>query len=226
DASLENAVKHLIENKPDYLPNNKRVKEGTLSTNTTAYSRARKRLPLNVVEWFAKQVSDSIVSTAPPSFDGRRVFLIDGTTIALAPEKELQLAFPAASNQFGEGVWPIALLTVFHELSTGCALLPEVGPMYGENAISETTLARRGMQKLPANSIVMGDAGFGKFSVAFDASAEGHDFVLRFKKVDFNSLRKKATLDCQSEHHKTYRHRWIPTKKNRETNPDLPPDAA
>ncbi|MCD0459010.1 hypothetical protein LOC72_05950, partial [Roseiconus lacunae] len=35
DASLENAVKHLIENKPDYLPNNKRVKEGTLSTNTT-----------------------------------------------------------------------------------------------------------------------------------------------------------------------------------------------
>ena len=35
DASLEAAVKHLIETKPDYLPNIKRVQQKTLSTNST-----------------------------------------------------------------------------------------------------------------------------------------------------------------------------------------------
>ena len=36
DASLEAAVKHLIETKPDYLPDNKRVREGNLSTSSAA----------------------------------------------------------------------------------------------------------------------------------------------------------------------------------------------
>lgn len=43
--------------------------------------------------------------------------------------EELQVAFPPASNQHGEGAWPIALLTVFHELASGCALLPQVRAM-------------------------------------------------------------------------------------------------
>ncbi len=93
----------------------------------------------------------------------RRVFTIDGTKIALAPEKELQTRFPPASNQQGEGIWPIALLAVFHELECGCALLLEVVAMYGEQAISETALASRGMGNLPHNSVVLGDCAFGIF---------------------------------------------------------------
>lgn len=121
DASLETAVKHLLETRPDYLPENKRVSEAALSTSTAGYSQARRDLPLEVVEWFSNEVSHAIVAESKPLLDDRKIFLIDGTTMALAPEKELQIAFPPASNQFGEGVWPIALLTVFHELASGCA---------------------------------------------------------------------------------------------------------
>jgi len=226
DASLEAAVKHLLETRPSYLPDNKRLRENTLSKSTGSYSQARSRLPLEVVQWFAGQVSNSIVQCAEPMLDGRTIFLLDGTTIALAPEKELQLAFPAATNQHGEGTWPIALLTVFHELGTGCALLPEIGAMYGQRAVSETELARQGMAKLPANSIIMTDAGFGIFGVAYEAQRFGHDFFLRMKKSNFESLRKKATLIAEGENYKSYLHKWLPTVKNRKTQPGLPEDAS
>jgi len=226
DASLENAVKHLTETLPLHLPNNKRLTEKKLSSNSGAYSAARKRLPLEVVRWFCDELTQGLVATTEPSFNGKRIFLMDGTTIKLAPEKELQVAFPPASNQHGEGVWPIALLTVFHELQTGCAFLPEVGPMYGDHAISETALARRGMEKLPLDSVVMADAGFGIFGVAHAAQQCGHDFLFRMKKANFLSLCKKATLRSESQHHKSYECTWVPSKKNRDTCPDLPINAA
>jgi hypothetical protein len=226
DASLESAVKHLLETRPSYLPENKRLRENTLSNSTGGYSNARSRLPLEVVEWFADEVSRGIVASADPVYDDRAIFLLDGTTIALAPEKELQIAFPPASNQHGEGTWPIALLTVFHELATGSALLPEIGAMYGGQAVSETELARQGIAKLPTNSIIMTDAGFGIFGVAYEAKRYGHDFFLRMKKANFESLRKKATLVTEAENYKTYSHKWIPTKHNRKTQPGLPEDAA
>jgi len=226
DASLEVAVKHLLDTRPDYLPKNKRLTEGTLSKSTSGYSQARSDLPLEVVEWFAGEVCQAIVAESEPLLDNRNIFLLDGTTMALAPEKELQMAFPPASNQFGEGVWPIALLTVFHELASGCALLPEIGAMYGPNAVSETELARDGMAKLPANSIVMTDAGFGIFGVAYESSRYGHDFLLRMKKSNFVSLRKKAMLISETRNSKTYSLTWTPTANNRKTQPGLPSDAS
>lgn len=227
DASLENAVKHLIETRPDYLPENKRLREGKLSTSSAAYSAARQRLPLEVAKWFSSEVSQAIIATTEPTLDGRRVFLIDGTTLSLAPEKELQKAFPPASNQHGEGVWPIVVATVFHELASGCALLAEIGPMYGDQAISETELASRGLSQLPDHSIVMGDAGFGIFGVVYDVVQQGHDGLFRMKAANFEALRKQATLISQSDHHKTYQHTWVPTPANRATyGPQLPSDAA
>lgn len=226
DPSLEVAVKHLIDTRPSYLPDNKRIREGRLSLSTAAYSSARSELPLDVVQWFCKRVSDSIVAQSKPLLDDRQIFLLDGTTIALAPEKELQQAYPPASNQHGEGTWPIALLCVFHELASGCALLPEIGAMYGPDAVSETELAQRGMACLPSGSVVMADAGMGIFGVAWHAHRFGHDFLLRMKKVNFESLRKKATLVDEGKNHKSYQHTWVPTAHNLKTNPHLPADAS
>ena len=226
DASLETAVKHLNKTQPTYLPKNKRLSQGKLSTSTAGYSQARSKLPLEVVQWFSSEVCQAIIAESKPLLDDLTIFLIDGTTMKLAPEKELQTAFPPASNQHGQGVWPIALLTVFHELGSGCALLPQVGAMYGPDAVSETELARRGMLMLPANSLVMTDAGFGIFGVAYEAVRCGHEALLRMKKANFESLRKKATLVSQTDNSKTYSLTWRPTSSNRKTQPNLPEDAS
>jgi hypothetical protein len=225
-STLEAAVKQLIASAPEFCPDNKRLREKTLSPKTGSYSDARQRLPLEVTTWFAQQVSASIIATTRPSLGDRRLFLIDGTTITLAPVKELQTAFPPASNQHGEGVWPVALLLVAHEWESGCALLPEIGPMYGPAAISEVALARTCFQRLPPQSVVMADGGFGIFSVAYAAHQQSHSFLFRLTKTRFNALCRQATLVRKGKGWKTYSHRWVPSPKDRKTNPDLPAAAA
>lgn len=225
DSSLEAAVKRLVDSQPSLLRDHKRVRDG-LSIKTGSYSQARSRLPMEAAEWFADQVSRSLIDATPPSFGDRRVFLIDGTTIALAPEPALAKAFPPASNQHGEGVWPIALLTVCHELSSGAALVPEIGAMFGPNAVSETALVSRNLRKLPPRSIVIADGGFGIFRVAQQVHSAGHDFLLRLTPARFRAMQKTARLIDSGNNFNVWTKTWKPSLKDRQTNPDLPPDAA
>ena len=194
NASLRDAVLHFVETAPDDLKTNKRWREGSISTKTGSYSVARNRLTVDAARWFEQRVSSSIIESTNPTFGEQRVFLIDGTTFTLAPTDELQLAYPPASNQHGLSVWPIAHVVLAHELSSGAALPPEIGAMYGEQAVSETRLAQALMKRLPPNSIVMADAGFGIFSTAYNAKLNGHNFALRMTKDRFNRIRKSAEL--------------------------------
>lgn len=224
DASLEAAVKKLLDSQPDLLPDNKRVTEGTLSASTGAYSRARNRLPSDAAEWLAAEVSQSLIEASPPSHHNRRVFMIDGTTITLPPEAELQQLYPPASNQYGEGVWPVALLVVAHELASGAALIPEVGAMYGPQAVSETALIDNCLAQMPADSIVMADSGFGIFAVAHKIHQAGMPFVLRMTKQRFDRLRKNATLIDEGANWKTWSCHWQPSPSERKKHSGLPED--
>lgn len=223
-ASLRDAVLHFIETAPDELKTNKRLREGRLSTTDSSYSDARHRLSLNTTRWFEAQVSLSIINSTAPSFRDQRVFLIDGTTFALAPVAALQAAYPPATNLRGESVWPIAYVVLAHELSSGAALPPQIGCMYGEHAVSETKLAQKLIQDLPPNSILMADAGYGLFSTAYHARKSGHNFLLRMKKDRFNRICKSAELIHSTGTSKSYRVHWTPSAKERATNPDLPAD--
>lgn len=226
DSSLEAAVKLLIDSRPKLLPDNRRVTNKKLSTNTGAYSRARDRLPLEAADWLAREVSQSLINATPPTFEGRRVFLIDGTTLTLAPEEELRRQFPPASNQHGEGVWPVALVVVAHELASGAALVPALGAMYGPQAISETRLMRDCLDQLPPDGIVMADAGYGIFSVAWDVDQTERPFVLRLTPQRFRALQKKSTLVESGPGWTTSSLCWKPSPKERTNRPELPPDAA
>ena len=226
ERSLESAVKRLIDTQPDFLPRNKRVTQQTLSKATGGYSRARSRLQRDAAQWFAERVRDSLIEATAPSFDQRRVYLVDGTTITLAPVPALRREFPPASNQHGVGVWPVALLVVAHELSSGAALIPSVGAMYGAQAVSETALVRDLFTQMPDDAIVMADAGFGIFAVAWDARQTNRDFVFRLTDSRFTALRRQATIVASGQNWTTYSHTWRPSAKERQTHPDLPLDAA
>lgn len=225
NTSLKEAVEHFFTNAPRGATANKRLREGTLSLKSSSFSDARQRLSLEVVDWFQNRLSQSIIQSTPPSFQGQRVFLIDGTTLPGAPSAALQRAFPPASNQHGEGIWPVIYLAVAHELSSGAALPPEVGAMYGENAIAETKLAEPLIARLPPQSIVMADAGFGVYSIAYKAKEQGHNFVLRLTDVRFSSHKKKATLVESTATSRTYEYTWVPSARERATNPSIPTDS-
>ena len=121
NTSLKEAVEHFFTNAPRGKNANKRLRDGTLSQRSSSYSDSRKRLTLEVVDWFQNRLSNSIIESTPPTFNDQRVFLIDGTTLPGAPSPALRKAFPPASNQHGPGVWPVILLVTAHELSSGAA---------------------------------------------------------------------------------------------------------
>ena len=224
-ASLKTAVEHFVANTPKGEKANKRIRDGSLSPETGAFSEARKRLSLETVQWLQNRVSGSFIASTEPSFNNQRVFLIDGTTLTGFPSPGLQAAFPPASNQHGQGVWPVVYLVAAHELSSGAALLPEYGAMYGGESISETKLAEPIIARLPAASIVMADAGFGIYSVAYAAKQSGHNFVLRLTAVRFESHKKKATVRNSTPTSRTYDYTWKPSSKERATNPSIPADS-
>lgn len=224
--SLEEVVKEVVFNHRKILPRNKRVEDGTLSFSSAAYSGARQRLELATTEAFACRVCQSLIDLSPPAFDGRRVFIIDGTTITLSPTPELQRAFPPATNQRGETVWPVAMLMVAHELQSGCALPPEIGAMYGGNRTSEAEQAKAIAQRIPRGDIVMADSGFGIFGVVHALVQGGHPILFRMTKSRFKYVARGATLIEDWEGRRTYQTRWTPSPKDRASHPELPADAA
>lgn len=225
--TLMDAVAELVKTNPDYLPKNRRVREQTLSSNTGAYSRARTRLNPQVTPWLASHIYDKLVDASPPSLMDRRAFILDGTTIPLAPTKALQTAFPPASNQHGASVWPIAHWLVAHELESGCAILPEIGAMYGANAESEIDLTKKILRRLPAKSIVLADRNFGVFAVAHATVESGHSLLFRLTQPRFNAiLRRAKPIASQGRGQRHWQLNWKPSAKERRSHPELAPDAS
>lgn len=223
--SLVEAVQHLLETYPDLLPDNKRVKQQALSPSTAAYSGGRSRLTIDVVMWLTEKVSQSLIDASPPSFQGRRVFLLDGTTITLQPESELRELFPPATNQHGESPWPMVHLVVAHELESGAALPPEVGPKYGDQAVSETSLINDHLRRIPDDALIVADSNYGTYRVAQAATQADNRFLLRMTNSRFQSLQRQATLIDEGPNWQSYEHVWRPTANDLGNNPQIPKDA-
>lgn len=220
NASLADAVAELLRS-TDILPPNRRIDTRTLSTNTGAYSSARSRLRTDIPDAVADRVFDTLVAAAPPSFGHRRAFIADGTTITPAPTAELGGAFPPATNGSGPSAWPIWHWVVAHELSSGCAIRPETGPMYGPAAVSELALARRLLPRIPARSVLLADRNFGVFAFVYAAKNAGHDVVSRLTRPRFRAWVKAAKAVGVG----VWKLCWKPSRWDRKSHPDLPTDA-
>ena len=223
--SLESVVRQTLTNHRDVFPDNRRVREGTLSHNSSAFGEARHRLSIQHVEQFTDAVAQSIINRCPNSLGQRRAFIIDGTTFKLPPTSELAEVYPPATNQFGETVWPILMLTVAHELQSGAALRPEFGAMYGEKNTSEAKQAIAIAQRIPTQSLILADAGYGIFSVTYGVTQLGHDVLFRLSKSRFKALTRRAEPVESSDKHACYKITWKPSAKDRKTNPNLAEDA-
>jgi hypothetical protein len=226
NATLEAAVDELLrmtkELPAKQLPSNRRIEEETLSSNTAAYSGAWTRFDVDVANDLADGVFGTLMEATPPTWQNRRVFTVDGTTSKLSSNDSLRLLYPPASNQHGVAVWPIMHWAVAHELSSGCAVRPEVGAKYGPNAVGEVELACGLLQRIPAKSVLMADRNFGVFAFYYPAKQAGYDLVTRLTEARFRSMVKKAKAAGPGR----WRLLWKPTKADRKHHPEWPADAA
>ena len=230
--AMKAVLRDALEIAEDIFPDCKRVRENNVSRRDTAFSDARQRLSPDTVTRLLERVGESIVQEYIDQ-PQRHAFIIDGTTLTTAPTDDLREAFPPATNQHGTTVWPVVMMLMAHELNSGCCMVPEIGAMYGDDRTSEAKMLDALIRRLPAQSILLADAGFGTFGPVWDSVCAGHSLAYRLKKSQFNSMIKKATRiedDASAKSSKppgeSFEVTWKPTKKNRNTRPDLPDEAA
>jgi hypothetical protein len=228
-AALTDGVTELAGMDDDLVPKNKRTREKTVSANTGAYARGRGRLKVEAAENASDRVSDALMAqgalaaaTAATATEGRQVFLVDGSTLTLAPLDSLREVYPPPKNQHGPSHRPALRLVAAHDLATGAAVRPEIGQMNGPKAIGEVEMAGPLLDRLPKNSVIIGDRNFGIFLLAWLAAQAGHDFLVRLTNVRFKALIRRAKLVGPG----VWQLIWTPSPWDRKHNPGLPADAA
>jgi hypothetical protein len=91
------------------------------SPDPSAYCQARQRLPFGLFLAVLEQVVNQIKpwSEAIGTWLGRRIWMVDGTTVSMSDTAELQEAFPQPSGQKPGCGFPVARLVVLFCWATG-----------------------------------------------------------------------------------------------------------
>jgi Transposase DDE domain len=225
-ASLRVAVLELLRGLPaSFWPTpckRLRQREKPLSSHSGAYNQARQDLPPKIVEQSCDHIFEQLTAQlhgVVPALSAR-CFFFDGTSVRLAHSAELCKTYPPGSNQYGEAHWPLLRLLVAHDLETGLAMRPHWGAMHGDEAVSEQQLLEKAIDQLPSGSVVVGDANFGVFSVAYAAVQRGYPVLVRLTLARAQRLAGGRLVDG-IDHSVT----WRPSREDRRSHPKLPVDA-
>ena len=151
----------------------------TCSTHTGGYCRARQRLPLQMVSGLTRYLGQQIDHHLPGAWHwhGRRVRLVDGTTVTMPDTPENQAVYPQQRRQ-KEGLgFPICRVVGITCLSSGALLNAAVGRFNGKGG-DEQTLLRSIQGTLESGDIVIGDAFFPTFFFIAAMQEQGVDILM------------------------------------------------
>jgi hypothetical protein len=151
----------------------------TCSTHTGGYCRARQRLPLEMVSGLTRYLGQKIDQQLPDKWrwHGRRIRLVDGTTVTMPDTPENQAAYPQQRGQ-KEGLgFPICRVVGITCFTSGALLNASVGRFNGKGG-DEQTLLRSIQETLEPGDILMGDAFFPTFFFISAMQDQGVDILM------------------------------------------------
>jgi Transposase DDE domain len=183
---------------------------------TGTYCDARQRLPLRVVIRLVRQTASEVDDRAPDAWlwKGRRVTLVDGSTLSMPDTEENQKAFPQSTAQEPGVGFPLARIVVLISLATGIVRDLALGPYEGKET-GETALFRALWDTLEEGEIVLGDRYFSSFFGMVGLSQRGVDGLFRMhqrRKFDFRRGRRLGVEDHVVTWTKPERPEWMAEK--------------
>src|SRR3954452_24120095 len=172
---------------------------GACSPNTASYCNARGRVPTGVLRTLAKRTAQELQAGAAEDWkwNGRSVFIADGSHVSMPDTPENQAAYPQPSTQ-GPGLgFPIARILVIFSLAVGTVLEAAMGPYQGKQT-SELALLRQVVAQFQAGDIALADRFFCSYWVIAELKRRGVDVVVRLhqrRKADFRRGRRLGRGD-------------------------------
>jgi len=149
-----------------------------ISTTTGGYCRARQRLPLAMISELVCQTGELIDKQLPSKWlwRGKRVHLIDGTTVTMPDTAENQAVYPQQSCQKAGLGFPISRLVGVICLASGAVLNASIGPFKGKGS-DEQSLLRNMLGTFKTGDLVLGDALYGTYFLLASLKDQGVDAV-------------------------------------------------
>ncbi len=180
DKSCENAVSRVIAwlaNETNKIP----------STDTSAYCKARQRLPEKLLEKLFSSVAKKIQDKVTPSqlWCGRRIKVIDGSTVSMPDSIENQKSYPQPGSQNPGCGFPIAKIGVVFCLTTGVAVALAIDVLNTH----DIKLARKLAQFLEPGDVLVGDRAFCAYAELVAINNLGCDSVFRKHQSRKTSMR-------------------------------------
>ena len=206
DHSCRDAVDRLIA----YLVSRGKPACGS---ETDSYCKARKRLPLGVIRRLFSQAVEGLERHVPEDWlwKGRRVQLVDGTTVSMPDTDDNQRAFPQPRAQKPGLGFPLARVVAIISLATGAVRDLAMGPYKGKET-GETALFRTLWDRLTRGEIVLGDRYFSSYFGIAPLVQRGIDGLFRMhqlRKFDFRRGRRLGIEDHVVRWAKPSRPKWI-----------------
>jgi hypothetical protein len=182
-------------------------------TNTGAYCRARSRIPETVPQRLALEMARECEAQLPNEWRwrGRRVLLVDGSTISLPDTPENQAEYPQSSSQ-AEGLgFPVMRVVALLSLATAMIHGLAIGPCSGKET-GETALFRQLFGLLKSGDVVVEDRYFGGwFMIALlpELSVEVVTRLHQHRTADFRRGRRLGADDHLVDWPKPQRPEWL-----------------
>jgi hypothetical protein len=149
------------------------------SPNTASYCTARSRIPAPVLSTLARRTAEELHASVDDrwKWNGRSVFILDGSSVSMPATPENQAMYPQPPNQKPGLGFPLARITVLLSLATGACHDLAIAPYAGKGT-GEKSLFRRLYDTLKPGDVVLADALFDDYFIACDLHNRGIDLVV------------------------------------------------
>jgi hypothetical protein len=187
--------------------------ERPCTPKTDPYCKARRRLPESLLRRLVRETGRGVSDARPAEWlwKGRRVKVVDGTTVSMPDTADNQAAYPQHTAQAPGLGFPIARLVVVFCLACGTALDAALGRYQGKQA-GETALLRGLDGALEPGDVLLADRYYsGWFDLAL-LHGRGVDAVVRLhqkRRCDLRRGRRLGPNDHRVDWAKPQRPDWM-----------------
>jgi hypothetical protein len=207
DRTLSAVTKDLRAGGADRLvPRRRKLSRRTRSPSTSAYSQARQRLPLALLQAALTHVAAVLARMAGGESGGRTApspplrlrQWLDGSTLAMLRTPDLAKEFSPGKNQRGSSGWCLLRIVVGFCAKTGAVF----SATCGAQEQSEQAMAWTLMEPAAAFTVWIGDANFGVWSIVAQAARFHQDALVRLSP-------SRARRLCAGQPLRSGQERWI-----------------
>jgi Transposase DDE domain len=161
------------------------------SADTSAYCKARQRLPEGVLARLTRSTGRQVHEQAPTAwrFHGRPVKIVDGTTASMPDTPANQQEYPQSRSQKPGLGFPVLRLVVLFALAVGTVLDAALGRCQGKQT-GETSLFHTLHDNLQPDDLVLADRYYGSWWELALVRRRGADLISRL------NSRRRADFRC------------------------------